>query len=368
MDSRTFPKSELQTLLDFLWSSGQRVLGPVERDATVVLDEVRRTEELPIGRRDRQGPGTYLLEDGEPNAVFGVVHGPDSLKKLFFPATEPLISLRREGRGFRVTETLPESQALTVIGVRACDLAGAAVQDRIFLHDHARDSHYAVRRGQVTIVAVACTRSLSTCFCTSMDTGPRARGSHDLELIELDDAFVASAHSDRGAALLAAVDAATAPVATVARAEAAVDRCASAMERRLDTDGLRELLVNAADHPHWEEVAQRCLSCANCTMVCPTCFCHRVDDVADLRDATTERVRAWASCFTPEHGQIHGKNFRPHTRDRYRQWLTHKLSTWIDQFGTSGCVGCGRCITWCPVGIDLTSEVAALRRPAEGAR
>ena len=131
--------------------------------------------------------------------------------------------------------------------------------------------------------------------------------------------------------------------------------------RHVQTDGIRDLLAANLEHPRWDDVAARCLSCTNCTLVCPTCFCSTVEDVTDLTGQSAERWRRWDSCFTLDHSYLHGGSVRPTTRDRYRQWLTHKLGTWIDQFGHSGCVGCGRCITWCPVGIDLTAEVAALR-------
>jgi len=133
------------------------------------------------------------------------------------------------------------------------------------------------------------------------------------------------------------------------------------MGRRLDTSDLPELLLDNLDHPQWDEVAERCLSCTNCTMVCPTCFCSDVQDVSSLTGEENERVRVWDSCFNPDFSHVHGGNLRPNIRARYRQWLTHKLGAWHGQFGMSGCVGCGRCITWCPVGIDLTAEVAAIR-------
>jgi Fe-S-cluster-containing hydrogenase component 2 len=129
----------------------------------------------------------------------------------------------------------------------------------------------------------------------------------------------------------------------------------------MDVTGLPELLARNLEHPRWDDVASRCLACANCTMACPTCFCSTVEDTTDLTGDHAERWRSWDSCFTMDFSHVHGGSVRTSTRARYRQWLTHKLSTWHAQFGTSGCVGCGRCITWCPVAIDLTQEVAAIR-------
>jgi Fe-S-cluster-containing hydrogenase component 2 len=129
----------------------------------------------------------------------------------------------------------------------------------------------------------------------------------------------------------------------------------------MDTTGIRDLLYTNFDHPRWDNVAQRCLTCANCTMVCPTCFCTTVEDVSDVTGSHAERWRKWDSCFSQNFSYIHGGSVRSSAKSRYRQWMTHKLASWIDQFGSSGCVGCGRCITWCPVGIDITEEVRAIR-------
>ncbi len=366
-ESLSLPKARLQELIDLLWRRGFRVLGPVLRNGGVVFDEVRQVADMPVGVRDEQQPGRYRLVPGVAGEVFGIVNGPGSLKPSFFAPEEPLLAIRRDGKGFSASEIVPEAPRLAFLGVRACDLAAVAVQDRIFLHDHVRDVHYATRREHALFIAVNCTHSANTCFCVSMRTGPAATQGYDLALTELDDAFVVHPGSPAGAAI--AADLALRPCAAeaVAAADAAVAACAAGMQRHLDTADLPQLLYNEVENPRWEQVAQRCLSCTNCTMVCPTCFCNTVVDVTEIDGNMSQRVRQWDSCFSYEHAHIHGKNFRPHIRDRYRQWLTHKLAAWIDQFGTSGCVGCGRCITWCPVGIDLTEEVAAIRAPRGGA-
>lgn len=360
-------KDGAQSLIDRLRDDGHIVFAPVERDGTVLYDEIEHIDELPTARRDVQVAGSFRIEPGKENEIFGIAHGPGSLKAFHFAPREPLLRLERNDNEIRVDETLPEPARIAVIGARACDLAALDRQDRIFLHDRFRDTHYALRREFITIVAVECTRSVDTCFCTSMGTGPNVRSGFDVVLTELPEGFVARAGSERGERLLASIAAGAPPAGMIERASSAVDDCARNMRRNFDASGLRELLPARAEHPRWKEVAARCLSCGNCTMVCPTCFCHSVDDVTDIRGTSTERVRSWASCFSPDHARIHGANFRPTTRERYRQWLTHKFATWFDQFGTSGCVGCGRCITWCPTGIDPTEEIDALRIPVDGA-
>ena len=198
-----------------------------------------------------------------------------------------------------------------------------------------------------------------------MNTGPKATSGFDLGLTELlphgRHYFLVEVGSERGVEVLSAVPHQPANDADRQHADHILDDTTRHMGRRLDTRGIIELLYRNYEHPQWDKVTERCLSCANCTMVCPTCFCTTVEDVTDLTGEHAERWRRWDSCFTVDFSYIHGGSVRATPRSRYRQWMTHKLATWIDQFGVSGCVGCGRCITWCPVGIDITVETGAIR-------
>jgi Fe-S-cluster-containing hydrogenase component 2 len=263
---------------------------------------------------------------------------------------------------------MPKSEKVAVLGARPCDVAGLAIQDRIFLRDAYADPYYQARRAGLFVVAVNCTRALSTCFCASMGSGPQTKDGFDLALTELDEVFLVEAGSPEGIEILSALEVKPASQSHIEKAESQIGSCAISQTRRLDTAHLPQALYEAHEHPRWEEAGARCLACGNCTMVCPTCFCHAVEETPDLTRQRNEHARLWDSCFTQAHGYIHGKNFRPTIKDRYRMWLTHKLASWIDQFGTSGCVGCGRCITWCPVGIDLTEELPVLLKPSTQAK
>ena len=364
-------RSDLQQLLDALRAAGYRTIGPTLRDAAIVYDAIERIDDLPAGWTDRQDGGSYRLERRGDQALFGYAVGPHAWKRFLH---EPRLSLwraRRDGAGFRVEAPADEAPRYAFIGVRACELHAIAIQDRVLTGDRYVDPAYRARREGAFLVALNCSEAGGTCFCVSMKTGPGAERGFDLALTEVLDrerhVFVVEIGSERGAQMLAGVARREASAEERAAAEAVVARTAANMGRELEAEGLPGLLLRNLEHPRWDEVAQRCLSCANCTMVCPTCFCTSVEDVTDLSGDSAERVRRWDSCFTTAFSRLHGGSVRASAKSRYRQWMTHKLATWVDQFGSSGCVGCGRCITWCPVGIDLTEEARAIRQ-SDGAK
>lgn len=365
------PRHRLETaaagaLFDALTRRGHVIVGPTVRDGVIVLAELASADDLPIGWREVHTPGGYRLERREDGAWFGYAVGPHAWKRFLHP---PVLELWRAGRdaagAIDVAGREPEPPPrYAFVGVRPCDLQAIRIQDRVFTGGAFVDHDYQARREAAFVVAVNCTEPGGTCFCSSMGTGPEARAGYDLVLTELlegdDHAFVVEAGSDAGEQVLAEL-----PTRLLREDEARVvaERLGGAahrMGRTLDTRGLAASLAHQLDHPRWDEAAARCLTCGNCTLVCPTCFCTTVDDTTDLTGDVAIRTRTWDSCFTLDYAYIHGGSLRPSATARYRQWAVHKLSTWHDQFGTQGCVGCGRCITWCPVGIDLTEEVAAV--------
>ncbi|MCT2398343.1 4Fe-4S dicluster domain-containing protein [Novosphingobium mangrovi (ex Huang et al. 2023)] len=361
----------LQALIERLASMGFRVVGPALRDDAVVYDDITGIGDLPQGWTDRQEPGRYRLERRQDDALFGYAVGPHSWKKFLFPPVETLWSARWDDKGGMAISPPETSQdKFAFIGVRGCELHAMAIQDRVLAEGDHANATYAARRQEAFIVAVNCGQAGGTCFCVSMETGPKVESGFDLALTELLDGgehrFLVEIGSDAGAQVMEEVPSAPASAVQIEAAAAVVERTAGQMGRSLDTNGIKELLQGNLEHPRWDEVAERCLTCANCTMVCPTCFCTTVEDHSDLTNQSAERVRKWDSCFTMDFSYVHGGSVRSSTRSRYRQWMTHKLANWIDQFGTSGCVGCGRCVTWCPVGIDITEEAAAIRATPGG--
>lgn len=342
------PKPALATLIQALQGRGYRVIGPLIREGAIVYDEIATVACLARGYRDRLAPGSYRLEPGEPERYFDHTAGPSSWKSFVHPPRRPLFVLHQEGQ--RIETPAPTGPA-AFLGVRACELAALSVLRKAVPYPE-----------QPFLVAVECMRAGELCFCASMNTGPSVGPGYDLALDELEQLFLVRSGTPRGEEVLDDLPLTPALPSDVARARKQVAETANHMGRKLETEGLREVLLHNPEHSRWSEVANRCMACANCTMVCPTCFCTTVEDHTDLSGRRAERVELWDSCFNLDFTYTNGQPARGSVRARYRHWLTHKLASWHDQFGTSGCVGCGRCIAWCPVGIDLTEEAAALRQ------
>lgn len=358
--------NDLQGLVSALQSRGFIVIGPTVRDGAIVIDSIGSVDDLPRGWRDVQEAGSYAIERRDDNALFGFNVGPHSWKKFLFPARMRLFGLTRAGKGFEV-ESAPREPAprFAFFGVRPCELAAIAVQDGVFMTGPYADQHYTMLRSAAFLVTVNCVHVGGTCFCDSMGTGPRATKGFDLAMTEvIGDGvhhFLVEVGSPEGKSIMDEVKHRDAEQHERERVDRLLKDAADSMGRTLDTKQLPEILREGFEHPHWDDIAKRCMSCANCTLVCPTCFCSTVEDTTSLTGDRAERLRRWDSCFTADFSRIAGGNIRMSTRTRYRQWMTHKLSSWVDQFGTMGCVGCGRCITWCPVGIDITAEAAMIR-------
>lgn len=357
---------DLDALFGLLRDDGHTVVGPKVSEGAIIYDEIQSTDDLPAGWTDEQRPGHYRLKKQSGNALFDYAVGPHSWKKYLFPPELTLWSAKRSEDGsLSIAEPENEVPKYAFIGVRGCEIAAIKIQDRVFSGGQYRDRNYTDRREKAFIVAVNCGKAAETCFCVSMGTGPGVDSGFDIAITELTEpdlpTYVAKAGSERGKQLLNDLNLAQADADDIEAAQQVIAKTAESITRKLDTDGIKEVLYEARESTRWDEVASRCLSCTNCTMVCPTCFCSSVSESSDLQMTGFEHTRHWDSCFSVEFTYATGGSVRDTTSSRYRQWLTHKLGSWIDQFGTSGCVGCGRCISWCPVGIDITEEAAALR-------
>ncbi|UNO43362.1 4Fe-4S dicluster domain-containing protein [Streptomyces sp. MST-110588] len=356
------------------------VIGPTVRDGAIVLARISCADQLPHHCGVELAAGRYRLVRRTDGMVFAHSAGPQSWKAYLHPQRERLWTVDRDPQGnlaFREEDGEDgEPPAYAFLGVRPCDLRAIAIQDRVLGGGPHAGTAYRRRRDRTFVVAVECTDPGATCFCTSMGTGPgvgeRADGApgYDLALTEVRDEdghrFLVRCGGPAGERVLARLPHRTEDASTRAAARAAVTAAAQHMDKAMPPVDLHALMAGSLDAARWDDVAARCLTCGNCTMVCPTCFCTTTEDTTDLTGDHAERWQRWDSCFDLDFSHLHGGPVRASARSRYRQWLTHKLGTWHDQFGESGCVGCGRCIVWCPAGIDITEEAAALHAEATG--
>lgn len=371
--TRILPADRLGDLVAALVEAGYEVWGPTERDGAIVLRTMDGVETLPRGRRTRQEGGSYRMEPSGDGRWFAATHGPHSGKTLFYPSDVRMWRGTRTPDGVSVEAEAHElSKPIAYFGARACDVAAILIQDRVLLEGAVADPVYAARRKDAFIVTVHCAEPAAVCFCASMDAGPRARRGFDLALGEIDDGyghrFAVEIGSARGAELIAALCLAPASSADEAAIDAQEAEARDRMGRQLDRAAARRALAAVQDIAAWDDVADRCLRCSACVMSCPTCFCTTATDVADVSGTTLERRRQWDGCFSIDFTHMQHGPSRPSPGSRYRHWITHKLSAWEDQFDTPGCVGCGRCIAWCPVGIDIVQEAERAIEIASGAR
>lgn len=360
--------SQFEKLLILIKNSGYKLFGPKVHDEVIIYDELQSAQDLPIGWGDDQEAGRYRLKPRGDKAYFGYNLGPHSWKKYLFPPREKLWSARKEGNSKLVIlqENPPQDEKMAFIGVRACEIQGIFVLDKVFNNNVAVYEQYQRRRDNTLIIAVNCTTAANTCFCVSMQTGPFVKEGYDLALTEVIDEtqhyFLVASGSPVGDSFCSALSLPFASGEERQLADSHVERTKEKMFRKVDNEHVHEVLMHSWDSKQWDDVASRCINCANCTMACPTCFCSDTQDKVSLDGTHVDRWQSWESCFNLSHSYIHGGSVRSSAQSRYRQWLTHKFGTWWDQFGVSGCIGCGRCIAWCPVGIDVTAELKILKQ------
>ena len=361
-ETLTLTVESFSAWIKVLVCKGYIIKAPVRREQAICIEEITSIDQFPRGWRDEQEAGHYRLEyDDTQQTFFNFTAGPQSWKQHFFPPERKLCQAVRHGNDVKfVSDPLPDEKAI-LLGVRACDIHAIEIQDKVFLDPSHLDPFYENQRRNTLIVAVNCSRAGKTCFCTSMDTGPKADHGFDLALTEINHKgkhyFTVEVGSKQGRDILGLCKSKKANDDQIVVMNHTIEATRQSMGRRLNSKDYPQQLMNNLNHPRWEKIAETCMSCANCTMVCPTCFCSSVEDTSDLTGEHAERWRRWDSCFTLDHSYLHGGSVRQSIQSRYRQWLTHKFSTWHEQFDSSGCVGCGRCITWCPVEIDVTEEL-----------
>ncbi|MEJ5367509.1 MAG: 4Fe-4S dicluster domain-containing protein [Bryobacteraceae bacterium] len=360
----------LGALIARLRERDYQVYGPRVEDFALHWRPISSVEDLPRGWTQELAPGRARLAPGESAALFHHWTCAEGLKAILHLPVVRILAAERNNGAFRILDNPLPAEKCAFLGVRPCDLAALAILDRVLLGDRYADDIYRARRQNAFLVAVHCLQSAPVCFCASLGTGPRARAGFDIALAEFVESGAAEFFAEAGtAAGLEVLESCGATPAPPEWSRAVEESCAraAAQTRRLDIHAAPQLIDAVFDSPQWDAVARRCLACGNCTSVCPTCFCVNYEDRTSIDGRLAERWRVWDSCFTQSFTYIHGGSVRSSVKSRYRQWLSHKLARWQAQFGTPGCVGCGRCIAWCPAGIDITEEFRQLQLSAAAA-
>lgn len=346
-----------------LRSAGYTVVGPVLEDGVVCLDEVVKAEDMAAGVVDAQAPGVYKTRH-EGNQTFSAVNGPHSPKRYLHPGEVRLMELGPELDRREQEANGHASKKYAFLGIRPCDLRAVRTLDGVLMVPGFEDSIYTPLREASILIAVNCARAGENCFCASMGTGPKASEGFDMALTELPGGILVETKTEY-VSLLDGIELRSPMADELQQEKRLMEHVVSEMHKKVALNNLTETMIEKLDSPVWSAAAERCLSCGNCTMVCPTCFCYSIKDVSDLNDGSVARVRVWDSCLSKEFTYAAGGNPRRERKARYRQFVMHKFAYWPEQFGVYGCVGCGRCITWCPVGIDITETVnGVLRGPA----
>ncbi|KPK01633.1 MAG: hypothetical protein AMK71_04840 [Nitrospira bacterium SG8_35_4] len=356
-------KSEFKKLFNAL-RGHYSIVGPVARDGVIVLDRVDY-DEIPSGFEDIQQPGHYRLSK-EHDSFFSFRPGPDSLKKFLHPSLFIQHSFDRSKKTGFINAEHDRGKPYAFIGVRACDITALDRMNRVFEGCDGSECGYFGQR-EIFIAAIACSRPSGNCFCSSMNSGPDIKKGFDILLTELTNVFMVEIGSEKGKHVCTNLNARPATAQEAEEKKRRTEECSTFMKKTMDIDDMPHFLYRQFESSVWTEVAERCLACGNCTQVCPTCFCNTSFDLVTLsgmkkqNEFSGKRMKKWDSCFSRNFARVHGGNFRLSRRARYRHWFNHKFGYWLEQYGVSGCVGCGRCITWCPVGIDVTEEMERLR-------
>lgn len=352
------PRAQLQQLIELMQSQGYRCVGPRVRNHCIVYEDIHSQQDLPLGTQDTQSPGQYHLQQHAHSRHFSWSNGPQAIKPLTFSPHESLWQCQQTDAGdLAFNNILPAPGKTALFAVRACDLAAYRLQKEHFLKGEFPDPWFRQRAESLFILAVHCSHPSANCFCASTGDGPEATDGFDLAMHELDDGYVMAAGSEAGEAVIKSLQPEQASTQQLEQASVQIQQATRQQTRHLPEQDLNTVLLQQLDHPHWKAIGERCLSCGNCTAVCPSCFCHQQHDEVELPSATASHYRDWSSCFTHNHGYLAGCQLRPDSWQRYRQWLTHKFASWQEQYGRIGCTGCGRCISWCPVAIDVIEEL-----------
>ncbi len=319
----------------------------------LVFEEITKYMKLYLPVDQKDGSAAYKeWQDGITwSDSLNTVRSP---KDFFFPQMEDLMKFKTEGKNIEVIDTRCETEDFVIFGVRACDVKSFEILDRVFLAEPV-DSYYASRREKCVIVSTACARPSETCFCKTFGLAPEDPDG-DVTTWKTESELFLKANTKKGEELLEKISRLTQECDESAVLEQK-EKISAIMEKLplkdLNTDafggGKTDEFFNS---PAWDELSAACLGCGTCTFVCPTCQCY------DIKDFNTGngviRFRCWDSCMYSDFTKMAHGNNRLTQKERFRQRFMHKLVYYPENNdGILGCVGCGRCLSKCPISMNI---------------
>ena len=282
-------------------------------------------------------------------------------KEVFFPQSETMFRYEKAGNEARITSTEGVERKRVILGARPCDIQAVSLIDQVFSGKEYTDVYYANKRDATTVIGMACNHPLSTCFCTSMKGGPFAREGSDLFLIDLGEAYLVELHTEKGTAFSQNKFLKKAGPNDLNLAKEIEEKASKRTDASLPVEGIDKKLDQMVENPFWEKVQEKCLGCRVCTYLCPTCHCFDIVDEALTNKG--QRVRNWDSCLSTLYSlETSGHNPRPTNRERTRQRIMHKFNYFPKNFDQIACVGCGRCILYCPAGFDIRQTIKEIQK------
>lgn len=328
-----------------------KIFGPIPKGGETAFGEVSDPVLLEMDLVDSLIPPTKFFHPPKDTLFNFKYKSEDPAKGLFYETT-PMPP--------------PAVESRIIVGVHACDLAGILLQDKVFYSSRYPDPSYIDRRRNTLIIALNCFRANEYCICTSVGSGPEVKEGYDLALSDLGEEYLVEIGSLKGAELLQKAVSRPASDEDFRKKKKSLEFTRKQIVRHMRTENLPAVMLRHLAHPSWKENAARCVSCGACTMTCPTCFCYTVRDELDIALKGGKRLRQWDSCQLLEFAEVAmGENFRKDREARMKWRIYHKLCFWWEQFGASGCVGCGRCIKNCVTRIDMTQIVSTIRETEE---
>jgi len=285
-----------------------------------------------------------------------------SPKDLFFPQTEDVFRFSTEGKEFEVKEKHSPSSKKVIFGLRACDIRSLRLLDLVFAEGEYRDEAYTGRRNKNILITWSCTEPEETCFCTSFDSDPGRPEFGDILAIDLKDGLILEAQSEVGEEILDKADdlLRSAVQNQIKKAERLQLEAKDKVALEVGLDNIKNELSDRFDDPIYEKYASRCLGCGICTYLCPTCHCYDLESETWGQEGL--RYRCWDSCMFSNYTRLAGgENPRPTKTERLRNRFLHKLQYFPEMYEQYGCTGCGRCLKYCPVSVDITKFIRQIK-------